>query len=194
MQRILDLGCGTGDSWQTSDSDVKDWLLIGMDVQLERIREADAKYGSWGWHYIGGRGEQIPLHDGSVDGVISRGALPYMSIPQVLGELHRVLVPGGWLRFSLHPFGFTWSELKKSISRPRASLFRSLVILNGLYFHLTGKVMELGRFRESCQSERGMRLALLKAGFTNVTFRHSGPWFLVEARREGVPQAQMIAA
>lgn len=35
---------------------------------------------------------------------------PYMHIPRMLAELHRVLVPGGWLRATLHAPRFTWGN------------------------------------------------------------------------------------
>jgi hypothetical protein len=62
-----------------------------------------------------------------------------MHIPQTLAELHRVLVPGGWLRATLHPPGFTWSEFRKSFPRPKQSLFRVFVLLNGAVLHFSGE-------------------------------------------------------
>src|SRR5215831_7722303 len=118
MQRILDLGCGTGDSWQNLGSNVEDWAVIGIELEFHRVKQANEKYADRGWRYLCGRGESLPLKDRSVDGVICRGALPYMSIPKVLDEVHRVLVPDGWLRVSLHPFWFAWSEFRNVFPKP----------------------------------------------------------------------------
>jgi len=183
MQRILDLGCGTGDSWRNLGSNVEEWAVIGIEPEWQRTVLASAKYGERGWRYLCGRGESLPLRDRSVDGVICRGALPYMTIPKALEELHRVLVPEGWLRVSLHPMGFAWSELRKCFPRPRASAYRAFVILNGLYLHMTGRVMQLGSRTESCQTEKGIETALRRAGFANVEFRYPDWRFVVEARR-----------
>jgi hypothetical protein len=58
---------------------------------------------------------------------------------------------------------------------------------NGLWFHCRGRTAGfLGRRTESFQTERGMRMALGRAGFENLLFsRATGPLgskFLVEAK------------
>lgn len=57
------------------------------------------------------------------------------------------------------------------------------MFLNGMVLHFSGNVISLGRVAESCQTDAGMRMALRRAGFTAMTFRHEGRRFLVEARR-----------
>jgi hypothetical protein len=48
-------------------------------------------------------------------------------------------------------------------------------MLNGLWFHSTGKIVPFVNKRtESFQTERGMRIALRSAGFRNTTFTR--PW------------------
>jgi hypothetical protein len=113
--------------------------------------------------YICARAEEIPLPDRSVQGVFCNVALPYMDIPRTLGEVHRVLVPGGWLKATLHPPSFTWSELRKSFPRPKQSLFRFFVFLNGMVLHFSGNVISPGRVAESCQTDAGMRLARIRS-------------------------------
>lgn len=184
MERILDLGCGSGDSWRSLHLEVENFRIIGIDTRPERMLPANAKYKSRGWVYACGRGEELPLADGSVDGVFSEVALPYMNIPRTLAEVHRVLVPGGWLKATLHSPGFTWSEFRRSFPKPKQSLFRAFVFLNGMVLHFFGSVISLGRVAESCQTDRGMRIALRRAGFTTETFRHEGRRFFVEARRD----------
>jgi len=100
--------------------------------------------------------------------------------------LHRVLVPGGWLKATLHSSAFTWTEFRQSFSRPKQSLFRVFVLLNGMLLHFFGVVISLGGVAESCQTDRGIRIALRRAGFTDVTLRHEGRRFFVEAQRNGV--------
>jgi ubiquinone/menaquinone biosynthesis C-methylase UbiE len=185
MERVLDLGCGTGDSWRNLHLQMENFRIIGIDTRCDRAQAANFKYRDRGWTYLCGRGEQLPLPAGSVDGVFCEVALPYMHIPRTLAELHRVLIPGGWLRATLHSPAFTWSEFRKSFPRPKQTLFRVFVFLNGMFLHFFGDVISLGRVAESCQTDRGMRIALRRAGFKNVTFRHEGRRFFVEARRNG---------
>lgn len=184
MERILDLGCGTGDSWRGFGLPLEDRQIVGIDIQQERVRAANLKYGSRGWNFLCAEGENIPLPDQSVDGVICEVALPYMHIPRTLAEVNRVLVPGGWLKATLHTPEFTWSEFRKAFPRPKPSLFRLFVILNGVVFHFSGDVISLGKVAESCQTDAGMRIALRRAGFTEVSFRHEGIRCFVDARRQ----------
>ena len=184
MERILDLGCGTGGSGSAFGLDVENASVIGIDIQSARARTALLNNQSRGWKYVCARGEQTPFQAASFAGAFSEVALPYMQIPRTLAELHRVLVPGGWLRGTLHSPAFTWQEFLRSFPRPKQSLFRVFVLLNGAILHFTGKVMALGSVAESCQTEAGMRIALRRAGFENVTFRHEGLRFFVEARRD----------
>lgn len=194
MQRVLDLGCGAGESWRTWGAALTGCQIIGVDLALDQLRTADAKYTARGWHYVCATGERIPLSDGSVSGVISRVALPYMPIPQVLKELHRVLEPGGWLKMTLHGPGFTWSALRRSFPNPVPTVFRLFVFANGMFFHLTGKLIGAGRFTESCQTKNGMRIALLRAGFEGIRFQQKNEKFFVESRREGGARELAISA
>jgi ubiquinone/menaquinone biosynthesis C-methylase UbiE len=184
VERILDLGCGTGDSWQSFSVPAENCRIVGIDLGRDRVQIANRKYNSRGWRYLCARGEDIPLPDGSVHGVFCNVALPYMHIPRTLEELHRVLVPGGWLKATLHTPGFTWSELRNAFPKPKPSLFRVFVLLNGMVLHFSGKVISLGEVAESCQTDAGMRIALRRAGFTGVSLRHEARRFFVEAQRE----------
>jgi len=194
MEKILDLGCGTGDSWRGLGVRLENRCVVGIDIQPDRVRAANLKYHSRGWRYLCGRGEQIPLLDGSVHGAFCEVALPYMHIPRTLAELHRVLVPGGWLRATLHSPSFTCRELVRALPKPKQSLFRIFVLLNGMVLHFTGNVVSIGKVAESCQTESGMRIALRRAGFEEANFRREGPRFFVDARRIGVSTSFEVAA
>ncbi len=187
MEKILDLGCGTGDSWRGLGLEMDNQSVVGIDIQLDRVRAANLKYGGRGWRYLCARGENIPLPDASMHGAFCQVALPYMHIPHTLIELHRVLVPGGWFRATLHIPRFTWQELVRAFPRPRATLFRVFVMLNGMILHLTGCVLSLGNVAESCQTETGMRIALMRAGFDTVRFNRDGMRLFLDARRNGAP-------
>jgi ubiquinone/menaquinone biosynthesis C-methylase UbiE len=189
MERILDLGCGAGDSWSRIGVEVDGCHVTGLDIARESLHAAHVKYKDRGWRYVCARGEDLPLQSDSLDGVLCNVALPYMHIPQALSELHRVLVAGGWLKATLHPPDFTWSEFRKSFPRLKPSLFRVFVLLNGVVFHLSGRVISFGKVAESCQTTAGMRIALQRAGFTDLNFRREGKRFFVEARRPGTEVA-----
>jgi ubiquinone/menaquinone biosynthesis C-methylase UbiE len=162
----------------------EDWQVVGLDVEMRALRTARDRFGQRGWNYLRARGEEIPLSDGCVDGVVCNVALPYMHIPHALAELHRVLLPGGWLKASLHPPSFTWRELGRSVTKPKNTLFRVFVVMNGMLLHSLGRVISVNRIAESCQTQRGMRLALRRAGFNRINFRREGRRLFVEALRD----------
>jgi len=184
--RVLDLGCGSGRdlaSWGVTASDE----VIGLDIDGSRLAIAEVQFPNR--TYLQGAGECLPFENESFDRVISAVALPYMNIQKTLAEIHRVLVRGGSLSLSLHLPSFTIAELvHNAIPKPVPTLFRLYVMANGLLFHCTGRTVGFLRGRtESCQTERGMRVALNRAGFVDLSFsRATGPvgaTFRLEARK-----------
>jgi len=187
--RVLDLGCGSAQdlaSWGVTASDE----VTGLDIDDNRLIAARVRFPNR--TFLRGSGECLPFEDESFDRAISAVALPYMNIQKTLAEIHRVLVPGGRLSLSLHPPSFTIAELlHNAIPKPVPTLFRLYVMANGLLFQCTGKTFGLPNGRtESFQTERGMRIALNRAGFVKLSFRReTGPVaerFIVEARNRKV--------
>jgi ubiquinone/menaquinone biosynthesis C-methylase UbiE len=189
--RVLDLGCGSGldlAAWGVIASDE----VTGVDIDKSRLAAARLRFPKRAYQQC--PGERLPFHAQSFDRVISSVALPYMNIQKTLSEVRRVLVPGGALSFSLHSPSFTFSELlHNAFPKPIPMLFRLYVMANGLWFHCTGRTAGFLRRRtESFQTERGMRIALHRAGFDNLSFSRrvasagaasANKSFLVEANR-----------
>jgi ubiquinone/menaquinone biosynthesis C-methylase UbiE len=184
--RVLDLGCGSGvdlSSWGVNASDE----VTGLDIDKSSLAIARVRFPNR--TFLHGAGERLPFEDASFDRVISGVALPYMNIQKALAEIHRILTPGGGLSLSLHLPSFTMAELlHKALPKPIPTLFRLYVMANGLWFHYFGTTVGfLNERTESFQTERGMRIALNRAGFDNPTFRRApgpvGEMFIVEARK-----------
>jgi ubiquinone/menaquinone biosynthesis C-methylase UbiE len=195
--RVLDLGCGTGKelaSWGISGSD----QITGIDIDDKRLNIARDRFPQR--TYLQGAGENIPLPDATIDRVICSVALPYMNIPAALREISRILVPGGELSLALHLPGFCLNELiHNAIPKPIPTLFRLYVISNGLIFHTSGKTIGFMNGRtESFQTERGMKIALTRAGFTDVSFhRENGPTgetFTSDSRKPGYSTVRAASA
>jgi hypothetical protein len=109
-----------------------------------------------------------------------------MEIPLVLGEIARVLTPGGSLWLSLHSFRMVRRHLVRSLLHldVRDTIYRVYVVLNGLLFHFSGRVFRFPLKRERCESfqtRRGMRIALRRAGFVD---EETVKFFVCSARRQ----------
>jgi ubiquinone/menaquinone biosynthesis C-methylase UbiE len=194
--RVLDVGCGAGDSMQ------EEWQLrcdmesapqiemVGIDIDEEALAQGRLNYPQFLFVYA--KGEKLPFPDGSFDTVISRVAMPYMDIPAALREMRRVLKADGELRIKLHPLSFSLSELAaelrsgSAVNRAKNLAYRSYVVANGAALHFGGFNFRfpLARHRcESFQTQTGIRRALLAAGFgqidvscwdTKITRPHAG--------------------
>ena len=184
--QVLDLGCGSGrdlTSWGVTAADE----VTGLDIDASRLAIAKVQFSNR--TYLQGAGECLPFEDESFDRVVSAVALPYMNIQKTLAEIRRVLVPGGGLSVSLHLPSFTMAELlHKAIPKPVPTLFRLYVMANGLVFHCTGRTVGfVNRRTESFQTERGMRVALNRAGFVDPSFSRApgpvGETFIVDATK-----------
>jgi len=176
---VLDIGCGTGTPpvrAQLAESD----CVIGIDISRSALRTAKERFPHR--YFLASKAESLPFADNTFSRVVSAIAVPYTDIIKTLAEARRVLAPQGSLVMSLHTMRFTLAELRGVFPRPVATLFRIYVLLNGIVFHLTGKLIPFGNGRiESFQTERSMRHVLARAGFCDVRFSHPTSRFIVEA-------------
>jgi ubiquinone/menaquinone biosynthesis C-methylase UbiE len=172
VMRVLDLGCGPGRNLVPWGFDA----VTGLDIDYRTPATAGKRLPNR--IYLQGASEYLPFEDESFDRVISAVALPYMRIQKALAEIYRCLVPGGCLSLSLHLPSFTLADTSEyALPKPVPTLFRLYVMANGGLFHCTGKTVGFLRGRtESFQTERGLRMALSRAGFVNLSFeRAPGP-------------------
>ena len=96
--RTLDLGCGTGRSLPLAPAGV---TLIGLDPSSDALRRARRRAPHV--PLVRASAEALPFRDGSFDTVLS--GLVFCSVPDArrgLGEVKRVLRPGGRLRMLEH--------------------------------------------------------------------------------------------
>lgn len=99
-QRVLDLGSGGGlDVFLSAKAVGPSGTAIGLDMtdeMLELARRNQAQMGIENVEFVKGEMEHIPLHDASVDVVISNCVINLSTDkPAVFAEAHRVLRPGG---------------------------------------------------------------------------------------------------
>jgi arsenite methyltransferase len=92
---VLDVGCGTG---ATVDYMRQHHGLaaVGLDVSTALLEEGSRTFA--GLPLVRGRAEQLPMADGSFGAVLCECVLSLCQDPLiVLGELRRILQPGGYL-------------------------------------------------------------------------------------------------
>lgn len=196
--RVLDLGCGFGRNITIAKVAPSD-EIIGADIAFDRLQRAAKNYGLR--KFVQARAENLPFEDEAFRCIVCQVAMPYMNIPVTLGEIHRVLEPGGTVHFSLHAFRFTMRELRLAFPRPKALAFRLWVLTNGMILHFTGKPVGIAGRYESFQTRRGMSVALERAGFEEIVFTRPRDNFtkqlVVNARKpthmgEGIPIAAQV--
>ena len=112
-QRIVDLGSGTGYGSELLRRRFPQAEIIAVDLAEGMLRYARAER-PVADAYIAADAESLPLADGSVDLVFSSLALQWCyRLPQLFGELQRVLAPGGHSLIATLGPG-TLRELKQS--------------------------------------------------------------------------------
>ncbi|MBL6933952.1 MAG: methyltransferase domain-containing protein [Alphaproteobacteria bacterium] len=93
--RVLDVGCGTGELLGAISLAVPEARLAGVDISPEMLEIARAK-SSGGLDLREGRAEALPFEDEAYDVVVSSSAFHFFRRPAAaLAEMHRVLRPGG---------------------------------------------------------------------------------------------------
>ncbi|MEW5559649.1 malonyl-ACP O-methyltransferase BioC [Enterobacter asburiae] len=123
--QVLDAGCGPGTMsryWSEKGS-----LVTALDLSSPMLEEAQRQGAAQ--HYVQADIEAMPLADGKYDLAWSNLAVQWCeSLPSALGELHRVVRPGGVAAFStlvadsLPELNQAWQALDR---HPHANRFLS---------------------------------------------------------------------
>ncbi len=98
--RVLEVGAGTGFNfpYYPENADV-----VATEPDPEMLRLAEPRAREHGIDLRPAPAERLPFPDGSFDTVVATGVLCAVDDPaRALEEVHRVLRPGGELRFSEH--------------------------------------------------------------------------------------------
>jgi arsenite methyltransferase len=104
-ERVVDVGSGGGfDALLAAAQVGPDGSVVGVDMTPEMLEKATATAAGLGWSHVefrSGLAEDLPVEDGWADVVISNGVINLCPDKRaVLGEIRRVLRPGGRLQFA----------------------------------------------------------------------------------------------
>lgn len=182
-QRLLDVGCGMGQTLVCLEGDFQ---RFGIDLDLEAV--SAGRLATAGIEFAVAQGQNIPFRSDRFDFLICRISLPYMPVRQVLGEFQRVLVSGGGVWIVLNSIAVPRQRLIEAIRglRFKDVLFQLYVVANGAAFHFSGRTFPwpLGRGGwESFQTVNSSARALAEAGFSSINVRRSGRAIICTARK-----------
>lgn len=91
--RVLDVGCGTGQSLRIYRE--RAGLYVGIDLSLGALRVAESRFGAAAWMQADAL--RLPFQDGSFDVAAFSSVLHHIGDRAgALAEAQRVLRPGGW--------------------------------------------------------------------------------------------------
>lgn len=118
-EKILDLGCGTGQLTHPLLKRFKKAQVIGLDIAPAMLRQARKQAGWWRKpRFVAGDIEALPIAGNSMDLVISSLSFQWChDLDRVFAECRRILRPGGVLLFTtfgpdtLKELRGSWSEV-----------------------------------------------------------------------------------
>lgn len=122
--RVLEIGAGTGFNFPYYP---RGTTVVATEPNPEMLRRAEPRAKEHGVELRAAPAERLPFPEGSFDTVVATGV--FCSVddpPRALSEVHRVLRPGGELRFNEHVRG---------ASPARRAMQRSLDRLHYRMFH-----------------------------------------------------------
>ncbi len=123
-RRVLDLGCGWGEDavWFAEQGA----CTVGVDVSPQMLflaRELASRRGVGGQvSFVRAAAESLPFGNESFSAVFGRGTLHHVDLSGTLGEVYRILKPGGIAVFSEpladNPILSVYRNLNRSIRTP----------------------------------------------------------------------------
>jgi len=100
---VLEVGAGNGLNFSHYPPTVSQVVAVEPEPHLRELAEVSAKSASVPITVVSGTAERLPANDGEYDAVVATLMLCSVTEPVVaLREMHRVLRPGGELRFMEH--------------------------------------------------------------------------------------------
>jgi ubiquinone/menaquinone biosynthesis C-methylase UbiE len=101
--RILEVGAGNGLNFPHYPATVTEVLAVEPEPYLRRLALAAARQAPVPMRVVDGAAEALPAHDAAFDAVVASLVLCTVAeLDRALAEAHRVLRPGGTLRFYEH--------------------------------------------------------------------------------------------
>lgn len=175
QSRVLDVGCGTGFAVFLLGSMLPEGKSCGIDISAEMIAQARAKVsddfkGRVEFHQASS--DNIPYPSGEFDYIMCTNSFHHYPDPlQVLGEMRRLLKPGGQVvildnAVDLSRYTWLWDHILRIVEKGHVRYYRSWEIgemLDRAGFelvelrHLKNEFMKHGKLFASLQVWSGQR-------------------------------------
>ncbi|WP_067515451.1 malonyl-ACP O-methyltransferase BioC [Endozoicomonas ascidiicola] len=121
VNRVLDLGSGTGIHSVALADRYASALVTGLDLSMGMLQFAQRQHSSCNRvRWCSGDIESLPFASESIDLIFSSLAIQWCNLERVLDEVSRVLKPGGQFVFStlsdgsLHELNASWTQAGES--------------------------------------------------------------------------------
>jgi SAM-dependent methyltransferase len=143
IARVLDIGCGAGQELRPFLRD-RQVLGVGLDISPEVGRAGRQLFASEQPEshvtFVRAAAERLPFEASRFDLVICRLALPYTDNATALGEIARVLRPGGALLLKIHHAKYYLLKLREALATRhlKSAIHACRVLFAGCMYHLTG--------------------------------------------------------
>lgn len=176
--RLLDVGCGSGQTMAWFRSGHPDWNCLGLDVAIEGLaaaRGADETV-------VAGSALDLPLPNNSTDLVITLDVLQHLPLGggdrKALAEMYRVLRPGGHLfvRTNAQAFPHTPDDPEFDFHKYRPEELRRKLVETGFSVLRLSRINALLGLAEIPRELRAMRREGRKYhGILSKTAARPGP-------------------
>jgi SAM-dependent methyltransferase len=99
--RVLDVGCGTGEDAAAMSTVASDVFAVGLDLSSRNVIEAQQRHGRTGVAFVIADGRALPIRNGCLDRCRTGRTLQHIAdAGLVVVEIGRTLRPGGRVVFS----------------------------------------------------------------------------------------------
>jgi SAM-dependent methyltransferase len=166
--RVLDIGCGAG---QTLITSCTGQVCFGVDLDTAALKLGEIL--APGVHFARAKAEALPFSDQTFDYVLARNCLQYTDLASSIADIYRVLNTGGRVWVVV----LSWHGLRRRMRNPNLKqlIFGGYIVLNSLALWLTGASFPyLNGMREVLHAKRTLRRALTRAGFQDVGISTGG--------------------
>jgi ubiquinone/menaquinone biosynthesis C-methylase UbiE len=142
IARVLDIGCGAGQELRPFLVNPRA-LGVGLDISAEVGRAGRELFAAdqpaSRIAFVRSPAEQLPFASATFDVVICRLALPYTDNATALGEIARVLQPGGVLLLKFHHARYYALKLREAVAtgRIKSAIHACRVLAAGVIYHVT---------------------------------------------------------